>query len=103
MAIDIRDAQELLTFTEGSREDFHEPDEQGIELIGLVGTKLDNAYGNSIDAKYIADGFQEAIVLLRKDTGKPGLGHYKNLVINLATLIALARIGAKQLTRYKID
>lgn len=88
-----KDAADLLQFTQDCRETFHEPDEQGIRLIGVVGKCLDNAFGNSITEQAILEGWQEAVVVLECTETIP---HY-NLSINLATLIALARHGAKEL------
>jgi hypothetical protein len=92
------EGHDLLDFTEGARGDFHEPDEQGIILRDVVGTKLDNAFGNSINWEGIIKGRQEAIVCLERVTGDDeGVSEGDNLQINLATLIALARYGAKKL------
>lgn len=93
----LKDAITLLTFTDGARDDFHEPDEQGISLAGVVGTKLDNAFGERFDLERLQNGYQEAIVMLVRDTGEPGVNRYQDYQVNLATLIALARVGAKSL------
>ena len=70
----------LLSFTEGCREDFHEPDEQDI-TAKVIGDHLDNAMGSCInDEPFLS---QEYLVLLTRDN--------KTEVFNLATLIALAR------------
>ena len=73
----------LVDFTQDCRNDMHEPDESGI-TSSVVGTKLDNAFGNFISEECITGGFQEQVVILHHAGGES----YK---INLATLIALAR------------
>lgn len=75
---------ELLEFTKNCRPDMHEPDEQGISAL-IVGDHLDNAMWEEI--KY-HDTFtyQEYVVVLKKEWGW-------QLKINLATLIALARLA----------
>lgn len=93
-------ATELLKFTEGTRKDFHEPDEQGISLVGVVGTKLDNAFGGEITLEALQDGRQEAVVCLKRVTSASSANR---LQIDLATLIALARIGAKTLIEFDWD
>jgi hypothetical protein len=77
----------LRRITEGCRLDMHEPDEQDVEAE-VVGTKLDNAFGEHIDERALDGGFQELVVILRRRDMEG-----KMLVnrINLATLIALAR------------
>ena len=77
--------QRLLTITEDCRIDMHEPDEQDVSAR-VYGQHLDNAMGESIT---IDDGFQEYVVILRR-----GIAAEK---FNLATLIALARIGAERI------
>lgn len=74
----------LLAITSGCRHDMHEPDEQSLEAR-VVGTVFDNAFGEYISGEFLAQGFQELVVILeRGDDGRV----YQ---INLATLIALAR------------
>jgi hypothetical protein len=80
----------LLEITEGCREDMHEPDEQDLEAF-IVGEKLDNAFGEAIIPSAIEGGFQEYIVILRRR----GDDEFKIQKFNLATLIALARKGAR--------
>ena len=67
------------------RTDWHEPDEQDIECV-VVGDHLDNAFGNRITGDR---GFQEFVVQLRSPTA--------DLDINLATLLALATAGARDI------
>ena len=74
----------LKAFTEDCREDMHEPDEQGIRAW-VVGTHLDNAFGNRIDERAIMTYSQEYVVILDK------VEEGKIIKLNLATLIALAR------------
>ena len=88
--LDIQFAERLLKITDGCRPDMHEPDEQGITAIA-TGWQLDNAMGDEP-----RDNFGELTV---------GIAKNKNLFendpewFNLASLIALARIGARvQLT-----
>lgn len=83
-------------FTHDCREDFHEPDEQGIELQGVVGTKLDNAFGEQTIEKFLQEGYHEAVLMFHKDD-ETVVGEH--LQINLARLCALARIGAREILR----
>ena len=76
----------LLKVTENCREDMHEPDEQGIEAT-VTGYRLDNAMGEFICVEAVKGGYQEFVVTL--------FSHRKDESFNLASLIALARIGAK--------
>jgi hypothetical protein len=69
----------------------HEPDEQELEAH-VVGEKLDNAFGESINSEAIDGGFQEYVVILRRYVD----GNFKVEKFNLATLIAFARKGAKK-------
>jgi hypothetical protein len=71
----------LLKATENCREDMHEPDEQGISAV-VAGNHLDNAMGDDP-----ADNCGEFTVAIVQDDGSKEW-------FNLATLIALARIGA---------
>ena len=75
--------KKLKDFTKDCREDMHEPDECGISA-DVIGTKLDNAFGEEVNEHHLEEGYQELVIILRKDDE----GFYK---INLATLIALAR------------
>jgi len=86
--------EKFKEFAEGIRSDFHEPDEQEIEFIGCIGTKLDNAFGSKIYPNRLEDGYQEVVILVRKQN--------KNYQFNLADIFALAKVGATQLTRYQI-
>lgn len=70
-------AKKLRDFTKECRVDMHEPDEQGVSAR-VTGRYFDNAYGDSGYGK-------EKIVILKK--GK------KEFKINLATLIAVARLA----------
>lgn len=74
----------LLKATNGCREDMHEPDEQGISAI-VTGYRLDNAMGDNP-----SNNLSEFTVGIVRDS-------VKTEWFNLATLIALARIGAKSL------
>ena len=71
----------LQSFTKECRPDMHEPDEQGISAT-VVGRTLDNACGADVRSG-------ELVVILTKegDDGKTEI-----LPINLATLIAMARV-----------
>lgn len=88
-AIFKRLSKKLLGFTKSCREDMHEPDEQGISAR-VVGSKLDNAFGECIREDAITDGWQEFVVILENKD-------YEQLQINLASLIALARVGGESL------
>lgn len=77
---------------QGVRDDWHEPDEQDIEAI-VVGNHLDNAHGNHVHPD-TAD-FQEFVVRLYERQGGGDttlLGDF-----NLASLLALATVGAQLL------
>ncbi len=87
-------AEEFKEFSKGTREDFHEPDEQDIQLHGIVGTVLDNAFGTSIKTGLFQYGSHDVVLFVRRSST-----HYK---FNLADIFALAKIGATQLTRYPI-
>ena len=82
---DEKTFRELLAITNGCRQDMHEPDEQGLEAR-VVGTRLDNAMGNSIDPAAVLHGHQEIIIVLDRDGW--------TLRLNLADLIAYARCHA---------
>lgn len=77
----------LLQITSGCRDDMHEPDEQGV-TAHVVGYTLDNAMGDDLHIKAIEEGWQEIVVLITKDQNT-------TVTLNLASLIALARIGAE--------
>lgn len=79
-------AARMLEITEGCRPDMHEPDEQDVDAV-VTGFKLDNAMG---DDPYHNVG--EYTVGLGKWEGGELVGVRW---FNLASLIALARIGAK--------
>ena len=87
---------EFLRFTEGVRPDFHEPDEQGIKLVDVVGTQLDNAIGERLSEEAIKDGYQECLIVLSRNglplpltpTGT------KSITLNLATVLGWARLWA---------
>ncbi len=85
-------AERLLNITDTCRYDMHEPDEQGLSAL-VVGDHLDNAFGEAIREKAIIEGYQEFVVILNLTTGE----RHEQALFNLATLIALARIGAKTL------
>ncbi|MBI4473738.1 MAG: hypothetical protein HY646_13810 [Acidobacteria bacterium] len=91
----------LQTITDGCRDDMHEPDEQGLKAR-VVGTQLDNAFGEDVRGEALAGGYQELVVILERDPlsvlmrgGVPerygALGEPTQVKINLASLIALAR------------
>jgi hypothetical protein len=72
----------LLEATKDCREDMHEPDEQGVSAL-VSGYHLDNAMGDNP-----FDNCGEFTVAIVQDDGSKEW-------FNLATLIALARVGAK--------
>ncbi len=74
----------LSAITDGCRDDMHEPDEQGLSAR-VVGTHLDNAFGESITGEFLERGYQEIVVILERDSD----GRVEKF--NLASLIALAR------------
>lgn len=78
----------------GLREDWHEPDEQGIDAR-IIGTHLDNAFG-STESAYVDNGYDYSefnVILFRREWDEEG-GEYINAenlaVVNLATLFAFA-------------
>lgn len=77
---DIR--KRLLAITKGCTDDMHEPDNQDISAR-IVGDHLDNAFGEHIGTEAIEEGYQEYVVILRRNN--------KFEKFNLADLIALAR------------
>ena len=81
----------FVEFSEDTRQDFHEPDEQGIRLKAIVGTKLDNAFGTHVDPVMLSGGFQEAVVFFERGV--------KKYTFNLADLCALAKIGAEEIVK----
>jgi hypothetical protein len=83
-----------MEFSAGTRSDFHEPDEQNIKFVGVVGTSLDNAFGDYVSEEHIAKGFQEVVVFFEKDR--------KQYKFNLANLLALTKAGVSQMTRYVV-
>lgn len=79
--------EEFIRFTEGVRPDFHEPDEQGIRLVNVVGTQLDNAMGEYFSEEAIKGGYQECVVILSRNGTK-------SITLNLATVLGWARLWA---------
>jgi hypothetical protein len=79
-----KELDELVQFTKDCREDMHEPDEQGIDAH-IVGNHLDNAFGSSIVPDLMNKDCQEFVVILENENTD------KQMKINLANLIALAR------------
>jgi hypothetical protein len=78
--------ERLLSITAGCRDDMHEPDEQGVKA-SVTGYSLDNAMGDHISEEAVKKGYQELVVIISRD------GKYEPF--NLASLIALARVGAE--------
>lgn len=81
------EAEQLLAATRGCRPDMHEPDEQGLSAK-VTGKAFDNA------------GFPERELTLRltRDVDDGGVaGTVTSL--NLASVVALARLGAETLLR----
>jgi len=91
-----RAAADLLKFTVGVHPEFHEPQEAGIDIVDVVGRLLDNAMGSKIYSEGIERGFQEIVVILRRVVEDADY-EIRFESFNLATLFALARIGAVQL------
>jgi len=73
-----------------TRPDWHEPDEQGV-IVRVVGTKLDNAFGNTVQAQAIVNGYQEVVILLRNEDTDEGVD------INLASLLATVEMLYRKL------
>jgi hypothetical protein len=88
----------LLVITDGCRYDMHEPDEQSLKAW-VVGDHLDNAFGDSIVSDAIKGHYQELVVCLERYMPRTMVptGGYVAEQLNLATLLALARIGALSL------
>jgi len=81
-------SERLLKITEDCRDDMHEPDNNGITAM-VTGDKLDNAMGDDpIHNQW------ELIVNISKISD---INYESTESFNLASLIALARIGAKQI------
>lgn len=74
--------ERLLRVTKHCRPDMHEPDEQGITVM-VSGYNFDNAMGDNPN-----DNCGEFTVAIVQDDGSKEW-------FNLASLIALARVGAK--------
>lgn len=73
----------LLAITSDCRECMHEPDEQGL-TARVVGTILDNAFGDHVSEEFQERGLQELVVILERSDGRAEQ-------FNLASLLALAR------------
>jgi len=77
--------QTLIDVTRDCGKDMHEPDNVTARIVGY---KLDNAMGEVIIESAIKEGWQEYVVILERNSGE-----YAQ--INLATLIAYARLAIK--------
>jgi hypothetical protein len=82
--------ENLLDITRGVRRDMHEPDEQGITAM-VTGLKLDNTDGDARQLYQSNPESEEIVVTLRRTWDEHGT--YSQIQINLATLIALARLA----------
>lgn len=91
-----REARRLLELTADCRDSMHEPDEQGFKRVRLVGDHLDNAFGTTITEDAIMKCYQEYVLIIEQG-GEPNGSGAKHEPFNLATLIALARIGAQKI------
>jgi hypothetical protein len=77
-----------------TRPDWHEPDEQEVTAV-VVGTKLDNAFGETIRPGAIVEGYQEIVICLRCDeTGD-------KIAINLANLLATVEMLYREVEALK--
>ena len=85
--------ERLVAITEECRPDMHEPDNQGV-TGRVIGDHLDNAMGERVSENSVLLGYQELIVILDRTRQHKGSESF-----NLASLIALARVGARQLLR----
>ncbi len=83
-----RTLTELQAATTGCRPDMHEPDETGLK-VDVVGNHLDNAFGDHISIEAVTGGFQEYTVVFHTPDGK-------HVPVNLANIIALARLADLQ-------
>ena len=79
----LKHAQNLLEITDGCRADMHEPDNNGVSAT-VEGDHIDNAFGD-------AGMCGEMVVVITKEQDH---GDSYKVKFNLATLIALARVGA---------
>ena len=83
----------LLAVTSSCRPDMHEPDEVHVSAR-MIGSRLDNACGESVSEGALMGGYQELIVLLDK-----GASYTQTHAFNLADLIALARAADPEQVR----
>lgn len=79
-----KDRDALIEFTKGCDIEMHEPDNDDVSAR-VVGDHLDNAFGEAIREEAMAEGYQEFVVILKRGV--------KTHRINLATLIAIARLS----------
>lgn len=92
----------LLAFVDAvhPRSDWHEPDEQGI-TAEVVGRTLDNAFGDWPQYGYIYPRDSKSCVPMEKIVvlqGNDGNLRTVEVSLNLASLLALATVGARTLT-----
>lgn len=80
--ISLSDCSILLNATKGCRPDMHEPDEQDVR-----------AYVENTDGHFDNAGVGGELTLVL--TANEGESDYKERRINMANLVALARIGAR--------
>lgn len=77
----------LWSITNGCRVDMHEPDEQGVTAV-MVGNVFDNAYGSGMPPKWFGLNAEMMVAISRTERG-----YRKTEWINLADLVALARLA----------
>ena len=80
----------LRMVTVGCRRDMHEPDEQGV-FARVLGTDLDNACGDRIDADLLESGSHEIVVVIDQYEPEYLGGDYRHEIFNLADLLAIVR------------
>lgn len=81
-----------------ANDEVHEPDNQGFRYLGMVGTSFCNNAGSHVDVKAIMGGFQNAVACFEQEKApktEGGKYEFPKHQVNLATLVALARHGAK--------
>jgi len=84
----LENLEKLLSVTEKCRIDMHEPDEQGVSAA-VVGNRLDNAGCKG-----------EFVVMICRENGSD---EDVAIPVNLADLIALARVGAQEVKSFLAD
>lgn len=79
----------LRAVTVGCSPDMHEPDEQEVSAR-VVGYRLDNACGSSIELHKIIEGYQEYVIIVEAGRHEPYPAVHSE-AFNLADLLAIVR------------